>query len=230
LAFTIFLRTLVIYLVILAVIRLMGKREVGQLSTFDFVVAIMIAEIAVLPLEQIEMPLFLAFIPILTLVGAEMFLSYLCLKIHWIREVIDGAPSILIHRGKIIEQEMRKLRYNMNDLLSQLREKSIVDVSDVEYAILETSGELSVILKSDRQPLTPRDLGLETAPVYLPLPVVFDGEVCHQNLKSLERDENWLRQELLRKKGLRPKDILFASFHPQRGFYISLKERAKKIK
>lgn len=225
LVLTLFLRTLLVYVMVLVAIRLMGKREVGQLSVFDLVVAIMIAEIAVIPLGQMNVPLYMALISIAALVGAEIFFSFLCLKKRSLRTIIEGSPSVLIHQGKIMEQEMRKLRYNMDDLLTQLRIKDVVDLSDVEYAILETSGELSVILKSDRQPLTPRDLKMDPPSVFLPVPLIFDGEIYHENLKSMGLDKSWLHQELLQKKELCPESILFASYHPQREFYISLKEK-----
>lgn len=224
-ALAIFLRTIAIYLIVLIVIRLMGKREVGELSAFDLVVAIMIAEIAVIPMEQLERPLLMALIPLFTLVGAEIFLAFLCLKSRLLRKIIDGSPSVIIFKGKIMEQEMRRTRYNLNDLLSQLREKNVVNIDDVEYAILETTGELSVILKSDRRPLTPRDIKMEVPPVALPVPLIFDGHIHSEGLKDLGADERWLREGLARIKGVKPEDVFFASYDPHHGFYLSLKEK-----
>ena len=118
----------------------MGKREVGQLSTFDLVVAIMIAEVAVFPLEDLKTPLYMGLFPMLVLVSAEVLLSYLCLKYKFLRKIVDGYPSVLISKGEIVEEEMRRQRYNINDLMGQLRERNIFNISDVEYAILETTG------------------------------------------------------------------------------------------
>ncbi len=170
-------RTVVLYLAVLLAVRIMGKREVGELSAFDLVVAIMIAELAAMSMERINMPLHEGLVPIFTLVGLEILLSYLSLKSHTIRGLVDGAPSIVIANGKIVEKELRKLRYNVSDLIGQLREKDVANIADVEYAVLETSGELSVVLKSSKRPVTPEDLGLPTKYEGLPVPLIFDGHI-----------------------------------------------------
>src|SRR5690554_4674471 len=148
----------------------MGKREIGVLSAFDFVVAIMIAELVAMSMEQTDMPLHEGLVPIFTLVALEILLSYLSLKSHAIRTLVDGSPSIVIANGKIVEKELRKLRYNVSDLIGQLREKDVTNIADVQYAVLETSGELSVMLKGNKRPVTPEDLGLPTKYEGLPVP------------------------------------------------------------
>lgn len=222
---SVFLRTILLYVIVLVLIRLMGKREVGQLSAFDLVVAIMIAEVAVIPMEQVNIPFYYALIPLFTLVAAEMLFSYICLKSEWLRKAIDGSPSIVIARGRIREEEMRRLRYNINDLLSQLRTKNVFDPAEVEYAILETSGELSVLLRSELQPLTPAVLDIPAKPVNLSVPLIADGRINRNRLAELGQDEDWLRRELLEREGLSLDDIFFASYHPHRGFYVSMREK-----
>ncbi len=225
-ALEIFLRTLLIYLVVLILIRLMGKREVGELSAFDLVVAIMIAEVAVFPMEELDIPLYIGLIPVFTLVGAEIFFSYLCLKSQFIRKVINGAPSVIIYQGEIMESEMRKLRYNINDLLEQLREKEVIDVSEVEYAILETSGELSVILKRDKRPLTPSDINLEVPDVTeIPVPAIIDGEIQRENIRKMGVGEAALEERLKKEKGVNSSQVLFATLDKGGNMYVSIKER-----
>jgi len=227
-AWELFYRTVLLYLAVLAAVRIMGKREVGQLSAFDLVVAIMIAELAAMSMENIDMPLHEGLVPIFTLVALEIFLSYLSLKSHTIRGLVDGAPTIVIANGKIMEKELRKLRYNVSDLLGQLREKDVANIADVQNAVLETSGELSVLLKSSKRPVTPEDLGLSVKEEGMPTPLIFDGHIHFRNLEKLGRDESWLVAEV-RKNGINSiKDVLFASIDTDGQLYVSEKEQAQK--
>lgn len=227
-AWALFYRTVFLYLAVLAAVRIMGKREVGQLSAFDLVVAIMIAELAAMSMEKIDMPLYEGIIPIFTLVFLEIFLSYLSLKSHTIRGLVDGAPTIVIANGKIREKELRKLRYNVSDLLGQLRQKDVANIANVQYAILETSGELSVVLKSGKRPVTPEDLGLPVKEEGLPTPLIFDGQVHCRNLQKLGLDRTWLEEEIRKKGVARIEDVLFASLDTSGQLYVSEKEQAKK--
>ena len=219
-------RTFIIYLAVLLVMRLMGKREVGQLSTFDLVVAIMIAEVAVVPLEDLNVPLYIGLIPMFILVGMEILISYLCLHSRFIRGIIEGSPSVLIAGGKIMDREMRRQRYNMNDLLGQLREQNIFNIADVEYAILETSGALSVISRPSKRPLNPQDLGLSPPVEHIPTPIILDGELVVKNLYFQGLTPDWLKEKL-QQFNLQPEDILYASLDSTGKLYISEKERKK---
>lgn len=223
-------RTLIIYFTVLIVMRLMGKREVGQLSIFDLVVAIMIAEIAVFPLGNASKPLYLGLVPMFVLVGTEIFLSYLCLRSRFLREVIEGQPSVIIANGKIMEKEMRRLRYNINDLLGQLREKNIFNICDVEYAILETSGKLSVVVKPAKRVVTMEDFNFSpSSSESLPVPLIVDGELLSKNLEHIGYSQRWL-EEKLRDNNLKIKEILYASLDNQGRLYISEKEKKRKEK
>lgn len=215
------------YLVILAAVRIMGKREVGELSSFDFVVAIMIAELAAMSIENVKLPLHEGIIPILILALLEILLSYLSLKSHTIRKLIDGSPSILIANGKIVEHELRKQRYNVSDLLSQLREKGVANIADVQYAVLETSGELSVVLKSNKRPVTLSDLGLPAKYEGLPTPLIFDGHIHYQNLHNLNLTEEWLTKEIQKAGISSVKDVLYASLDTDGNLYLSEKEKRR---
>lgn len=219
-----FYRTIFLYLAVLTATRIMGKREVGQLSAFDLVVAIMIADLAAMSMEQIDLPLYIGLIPIFTLVALEIILSWLTLKSHTLRGIVDGFPSIVIANGKIKEKELRKQRYNVSDLLGQLREKDVANIADVQYAVLETSGELSVMLKADKRPVTPEDLSIPVQYEGLPTPLIFDGRIHWRNMDQLRLDENWLRAELKKYGIAGPREVLYASLDSRGNLYVSEKE------
>ncbi len=217
-------RTLVIYLIVLIVIRLMGKREIGQISSFDLVVALIIAELAAIPMEQTSIPLWQGIAPIITLTTLQLAISYSCLKWNWLRDLIYGKPNILIRNGKIIEEEMRKSRYNIEDLLTQLRQKNVPNVADVEFAILESSGQLSIIPQSQKRPLTPADLHIPTKYEGLCLPLIIDGEVQETSIKQAGLSREWLMEEM-RKKGItKIEEVFFASLDTQGKIYVDVRE------
>lgn len=189
-------RTILLYLTVLILIRLMGKREIGQLSTFDFVVSVIVAELAAIPMEQMNKPLLPSIIPIITVVGAEILLSYLGLKSNWLRGLIDGKPSVIMEDGKLQIAEMRRCRYNLEDLLTQLREQGIADPSLVNHAILETTGKLSIFLKE--QP-------------HLYTPLVMDGAVHMENLNKLGKDTAWLFSQMAKLGYTEIQQVFFAS-------------------
>lgn len=209
--FTIFLRTAALYLAVLILMRIMGKREVGQLSLFDLVVAIMIAELAAIPLSDPSIPITHGIVPISTLVMMEVLLSYITLKSIKARRVIEGTPSIILERGRILEKEMRRLRYNVDDMIAQMREQGVYNIEEVEYAILETNGKLSIILKSSKRPIIPEDLGLQPAYEGLPLPLISDGTLLAENLARAEKDKGWLENILTAEHGCSISDILYAT-------------------
>lgn len=182
-------RTIVLYGVILIIFRLMGKREIGELSVLDLVIFIMLGEIAVIAIEDGEKPIVEQLLPMVTLMFIQITLAFVSIKSQKLRKVLDGEPVILIREGKIDEQKMRKNRYNFDDLLIQLREKGIGDLRDVEYAILEPSGRLSVFQK---QP----SLKIQKQNLVFTLPLILDGLVQYDNLHKMGKTEAWLQQKL----------------------------------
>ncbi|MDQ0287130.1 uncharacterized membrane protein YcaP (DUF421 family) [Desulfofundulus luciae] len=216
-------RTVLIYFIVLLVVRLMGKREIGQLSPFDFVVAIIIAELAAIPMESTSIPLWRGIIPLVTLGILEVVLSFLALHSPFLRRLLDGEPQVVIRNGRIIKDELRRARYNLNDLLAQLREKGIVNVGDVEFGVLETSGKLSVIPKSQKRPVTPEDLGLPTSYEGLPAVLVMDGQVLKDNLRLVGLDEAWLREHLAA-AGLEPERVFLATLGTDGRLFINEEE------
>ncbi|KAB2951878.1 DUF421 domain-containing protein [Heliorestis acidaminivorans] len=217
-------RTLLIYLAVLLIMRIMGKREIGQLSPVDLVVAIMIAELAAIPMEDTDKPLYAALIPMFVLMFAEIAFSYLQLKIPQTRVWLSGKPTVVIRDGKIQEKAMRMSRYNLDDLLSQLRDRNIPNIQDVEFAILETSGTLSIIPKSQKRPVTPEDLGISTVYEGLPVPIILDGRIEFSNLKEHNLDENWLKNELANHGVAGYKDVFFACLDSRGNFYVCPKK------
>ncbi len=223
-------RTLIFYAVLLLLLRVMGKREIGSLSPFDLVVTIMIAELAALPMENPEITLIDALVPILTLTVAEIAVSYVTLKSESLRILLTGTPSIIIRGGEIIESEMRRVRYNLGDLMLQLRLKGVSNIADVEVAILETNGELSVILKSQYRPVVPADIEVETEHEGLPLTLIVDGAVNRFNLKQAGLDNAWLAAQLDDRGIDSVTDVLLASLDTVGRLFVQRKNRSRRKK
>lgn len=206
-------RTIFLYVLVLLIFRIMGKREIGELSILDLIVFIMIAEMAVIAIEDHDDPLIHSVIPMVLLSIIQIVLSLISLKSRKFRQMLDGKATIVINRGKIDEHAMRKERYNFDDLLTQLRDKNINNISDVEFAILESSGKLSIIEKDKNKKNQP---GLQ-------FPLIIDGEIQWENLKIIKKTDIWLRKQL-RKKGIEDiKDISLCSFG-QGVFFIDKKD------
>jgi uncharacterized membrane protein YcaP (DUF421 family) len=219
----IFVRTLVLYTIVVIVMRLMGKRQIGQLQPYELAVAIMISELAAVPMQNTGIPLLAGIIPILTLLVAQILISFVSLKSTKARGIICGKPSILIENGKINESNLRREMYTLNDLLEQLRIKDTPNIADVEFAVLETNGQLSIIPKSQKRPINPEDLQLPTNYEGLPLDIIIDGGIIFKNLRKVNLDENWLSKELAKKGVKSSKDVLFASLDSNGNLYCQTK-------
>lgn len=220
-------RTIVLYCFVAVSMRVMGKREIGQLQPYELVIAIMISELAAVPMGDTGIPLINGITPIITLLTIQVILSFISMKSLKAREIICGTPSILIRNGKIIEQELQRLRYNLSDLLEQLRAKNVPNISDIEFAILETSGQLSVIPKSQKRPVIPEDLELSTKYEGLPHTLIIDGQVQYKSLRNLNLNLSWLKEKI---RGLgieEPGQILFASLDTQGNLYCQEKASVK---
>lgn len=212
--FIIIFRTFFLYALVLLIFRLMGKREIGELSILDLVVFIMIGEIAVIGIEDQHEPIMHSVVPMLILMGIQITFAIISIKSKKFRDLIEGKPIIIINRGKIDEKEMRKQRYNFDDLLMQLREKDIRNIADVEFAILEPSGKLSVFEKENKK----------TGDITIPL--IMDGTVQEKNLTRINKTNLWLRQELKKKGYTNFKNISFCSYY-NGTFFIDEKDEEK---
>ena len=224
----IFVRTLILYAFIVVMLRLMGKRQIGQLQPSELVVALIIADLAAVPMSNTGIPLISGLIPIITLFILEELLSYIAMKSESLRGIISGKPSILIERSIIMEEELRRIRYNLNDLLEQLRLKNFSNLEDIEYAILETSGQLSVIPKAENKPVTIKDMKIKPMPQHLPVTVIIDGRTNSDNLHKIGLSNEWLVKELKRNKITSDKNVFFAYLNPERKLVYQLKGSSTK--
>lgn len=221
----VFIRALILYLIVVVVMRIMGKRQIGQLQPYELAVAIMISELAAVPMQNTGIPLIDGIIPILTILLAQIIFSFASLKSVKLRALICGKPNVLIENGKINEKNLRKEMYTLNELLEQLRINNVSNIADVEFAILETNGQLSVITKSQKRPLNAEDLNIPTKYEGLPLDLIVDGAVMYENLKKANLDEHWLREEL-KKFGIQDlSEVFFATLDTQGKLYYQKKEK-----
>lgn len=205
----ILLRALILFVLVYIVIRLMGKRQVGELQPTEFVVALMAADLATMPMGDLAIPLLWGVISLLVLLLMQVIFSYLSMKSVRARRILCGEPTVIISKGIINEYALRKQRYNINDLLEQLRTKDIFDVSKVWYALLETNGELSVILKSDFAAPCNQDMSLTAEQEELCLTLISDGKVMDKNLTAANMDRKSLEQTV-KKSGLGINEVLIA--------------------
>ena len=209
----VFGKSLFFYLLITVVYRIMGKREIGELSIMDFIVSIFIAELAAISIENYNDNMFLSIIPIAVLVVLQIFSAKLSLKSENVRSLIDGNPSVIINRGKVNFEEMLKQRYNLDDLLTQLRAKSIKSIEEVDYAILETSGKLSIFKREDDKNHT------------YPLPVIIDGKIQEDVLIQIGKDKNWIEECLMKEEYLL--DDIFYGFYRNKRLFLIRNENIK---
>lgn len=220
-------RTIILYTVILIVMRLMGKRQLGQLQPFELVITILISELAAVPMQDTGIPLINGIIPIFVLMIAQIVLSYISLKSERVRGIICGKPSILIEDGRIMESQLAKLHFTINDLLEQLRVKGYPDIKDVEFAILETEGQLSVIPKSQKRPVTPGDLNIPVDQEKLPITLIIDGEILRHNLHIAKINEDNLKKYLSDNDILNYKQVLFAGVDSAGNLFFQAKQNYK---
>ena len=217
------IRTIVLYLLVLLVMRLMGKREIGQLQPFELVISIMIADLASIPMSDVGVPIFNGIIPILGLLVMHLLISFCNLKSIKFRGVICGKPSILIYRGKIDEKVMKKERFTINELQERLRGKDVFNIGDVEYAILETSGEINVILKPEKRNPTLSDLNIKAQYEGISYYLALDGVIQYENLKKLNKDYSWLKGQV-KKFGFNPEQALVVTIDADGQIYCQQKE------
>ncbi len=191
-----YFRTIALYLVLIAVIRLMGKRQIGQMEPSEFVVTMLVANLASIPMQDSAIPLFSGLVPILTVLGIELVLAMLSLRSIRLRKLLCGKPVILIENGNILQGNLRKTRVTLDELTGHLRQKDVLDLKSVQYAILETNGELSVFPYPKERPASAKEAGIPAREQYLPLTVVSDGVVLVENLKKAGKDAAWLEKIL----------------------------------
>ena len=191
-----YMRTIILYAALILAMRLLGKRQIGQMEPSEFVVAMLVADLASIPMQNNAIPLVNGLVPILTVMGLELILSHLSLKSIRLRKLLCGKPVILIDNGKIIQENLRRTQVTLDELSGHLREKDVLDIQTVQYAILETNGNLSVFPYPSEQPATARDAGVKAAKQYLPITLISDGRLLADNLKKAKKDGAWLHKVL----------------------------------
>lgn len=220
------IRTLLLYILIIVAIRLMGKRQISDLQTSELVVTFLISNIASIPMQNASIPLFTGLIPIIVLVVCEIVLSNIMLKSCKFRKFICGNPLVIIDHGKINQKVMKELRMSTEDLFEQLRQLDIFKLEDVDFAIIETNGQLSIMKKPNKQQVDAGMLGLKVSPQELETVVISDGEISESSLSLCNLTKNWV-QNILREKNLALKDVFIMTADKSKNFNIIKKEDLK---
>lgn len=219
-----FVRVSIIYILVLVVMRIMGKREISQMQPFELVIAIMIADLASVPMSDTGIPIFNGIIPILALLLFQLIISIINLKSIRLRQIICGKPQILIYRGKIDEKALKKEKITINELQERLRQNNIFTLGDVEYAILETSGEISVIQKPEKRNTIPEDFNITPEYEGIPYDLIIDGRIMYDNLKKIGKDEIWLKKQVDKFK-IKSENALIVTFDGKEQIFCQEKER-----
>jgi len=225
------LRTAILYLIIILALRIMGKRQLGELQPSELVTTILISNIATLPIEDTGIPMTVGIVPIFTLMCFEVFTSFLVLKSRKIRKIVTGNPVIVIRDGKIQQQELERLRLNVDDIMTQLRSQDVFDIEEVSFAIVETTGTLSVYKKFSAREVTAEMMGLsgDTADEAPPMIVISDGNIIEQSLSLCNLRKEWLR-EILAQNNMRAEEVFLMSCDRRANYTIVAKEKKEKRK
>ena len=214
----IFFRAIFLYIVVLVVMRLMGKREIGQMQPFELAISIMIADLAATPMAETGIPISNGIVPILGLLVMHLAISTLNIKSTKAREIICGKPSILIYRGKIDEKTLRKERFTIIELEERLRDNNIFSIGDVDYAILETSGQVTVIPKPNKRNTIPEDFNIQPEYEGISYDLVVDGKVMYKNLEKIGKNYMWLVKQT-EKFGIKPEEALVITIDGNNKFF-----------
>ena len=218
------IRSILLYIIVLIVMRVMGKREIGQLQPFELAISIMIADLASIPMADVGIPISNGIIPILGLLVMHLIISFMNIKSMKIRGVVCGKPSILIYRGKIDEKALKKERFTLNELQERLRGNNVFNLGDVEYAILETSGQITVIQKTNKRTTIPEDFNIMPEYEGIPYDLVVDGKIMYENLKQIGKNEIWLEKQVEKFK-MKPEEALIVTYDGKGQILCQKKEK-----
>jgi len=221
----VFIRVFVLYTVLLISLRVLGKRQVSTLQPYELVTIILLADVASIPMATTGTPLVNGIVGVFALLLVSYTVSFITMRSARARAFISGRPTIIVANGRIVEPAMEELRYTMDDLMEQLRVLGYPNISDVEYAVLETNGQLSVVPKSQKRPVQAADVGVSTEYEGLPIPLVIDGEVDVTNLERIGLDTSWLEQQLSQRGVESPQQVLYAALDTSGNLYCQPKSR-----
>lgn len=217
-------RAFFLYLLVILVMRIMGKREIGQMQPYELAITLIISELVTLPMENNGIPLIYGIIPVFVITVTQVLLSYLTMKSQWLQDLVSGKYSVMVENGKLIEKNLMKQKYTITELLEQLRMSGVSNVSDVGYAILETSGRLSVILKPAKQPVTCEQMGIILEYEGIPVTLILDGKLQKDNLSSAKLSEHDIIKKLW-EENLKIEDVLYANINAKREYFIQAREK-----
>lgn len=221
---TVLLRTTIIYILLICVIRMTGKRQIGDLQISELIITFMISELATIPIQDLSVPISYSILPIVLLLCYEVIVSFLITKSNFLKQLFSGNPSFLIKKGKLDQKELAKSRIGINEFLGELRVKNVDDISRVNYAILEQNGQLSVFLKGEHQPITPNDLNIQNDDCGIGHAIIVDGNINESNLKCSNKNLAWLNKYLDSHK-LKIEDIFLFSLNDSNDINIIMKEK-----
>ncbi len=220
---TTIIRTTILYLCVIASVRLMGKRQIGELQPTELVITILLSEIAAIPIQDNNIPLINSIIPLMLLVGFEIITSVISLKSVHFRRLTDGTPVIVINNGELEQKNLKELRITADDVISALRQKDVFNISDVEYAVMETNGNISVLLKPGKRPVTSESLNNKTTDSGLLCPVITDGKILESNFDKCAFSLERLNKELS-ENNIKAKDVLLMTVDKNGQIAYILKE------
>ncbi|MBQ3405300.1 MAG: DUF421 domain-containing protein [Oscillospiraceae bacterium] len=221
----IFLRTLIVFFLIMLAMRIMGKRQLGELEPSELVAAVLISDISANPLEDMGIPLIYGILPALTLLSCEVLISAITLKSIRLRSLLGDVPSIVISHGKINQKEMRKNRFNIDELTSELRKQGVTDISSIQTAVLEPDGSISILLYPSECPVTPAQLNIDSGNSSYPVILINDGHIIDGNLKLLGIDRAWLDKELKKRNIESPEDVFLLTSDSSFNIYVDEKDK-----
>lgn len=220
-------RAFVLYIFIIFLMRIMGKKEIGQLQPFELAITLIIADLLVIPMQNTGIPLINGIIPVLVITFSQMLFSYLTVKNERIQQLISGKPTVMIKNGNLIEKNLIKQNYNITEMLEQLRLNGVERIEDVECAILETNGELSIILKTLKRPVTVEDMGIVKEYQGTPVEIILDGKFISENFERANITQEEIEKEL-KNNNLAVENVFFASVDAQKQFMIQEKQGESK--
>ena len=223
---TVLIRTTFIYLLLVLAMRLTGKRQIGDLQISELVITFMVSELATIPIQDLSIPLSYSILPIILLLCYEIIVSFLILKVNFLKVAFSGDPNILICKGKINQRELENARIGLTELLGELRTKNVGDISQVDYAILEQNGQLSVFLKKEYQPITNEDINITCENEGICHAVIVDGNINKSNLRLCQKNSAWL-SKILHNKGVKIEDVFLMTVNDKNDINIIMKEKRK---
>ena len=222
------LRTIIMYVFVVFILRIMGKRQIGELEASELVVTIIISEIAALPITNIGVPLSGCILAILILLIMEIFLSQAAYKSVSVRTVLYGKPSTLFKKGRINQSEMEKQRFNVADLMEEIRNSGAISLNQIDYVVMETNGKVSVILNAENSPVTPSDMNLKPSSVYMNYVIIDNGNLIKTNMERLGLNDEWLNEQLKKSKIDHIREVFYLSFEEQTGKTVIIPKELKK--